>query len=354
VAQPSYGTYPAPSYGVAEVTNAIFPLPTGSPNSLLLDSDPVLYYLISYWQAILTYYCGARMTAAFQSTSLSVAGNPDTSVITQTYPYDPTPFLAENQFSFPFLAVWRKSTTSEWHTMGYEHDKTLFGAAYILPPLDAAQSEQILPILGAAYKILRHATTQGWDPSYIPPGGSSPTPGPWTAAYANLESIQVERAQHGKFQGGGNLWFPTLLFETLVKERDNFPPLSVTGYQPMTGGDIDVALISSDGSTIDQFVQVVTNPAPTIGSLSVATGPYTGGTVVTIYGTGFQTPTIAFGTTPMVVFGTLAATNITFLSSNALQVTTPVMLGPGPYTIPVTIVNPDGQTATLQNAFQFV
>ena len=52
-----------------------------------------------------------------------------------------------------------------------------------------------------------------------------------------------------------------------------------------------------------------------------------------------------------VTFGASAAASVTFVSANSLQVTTP----PSPAgTVPVTVTNPDGQSGSLQSAFQYV
>lgn len=82
---------------------------------------------------------------------------------------------------------------------------------------------------------------------------------------------------------------------------------------------------------------------PSVTSISPDRGPVAGGTVVTINGSGFQS-----GAT--VVFGTGAATNVTFDTSRRLTATTP-MAPEGRAS--VTVVNPDGRQSTLPAAFLF-
>jgi IPT/TIG domain len=77
-----------------------------------------------------------------------------------------------------------------------------------------------------------------------------------------------------------------------------------------------------------------------IGTISPASGSVSGGTALTIRGSGFQTgATVAIG-------GKTA--NVTLRDVNTLTVTTPA-LAAGPQQIIIT--NPDGETAALDAAF---
>jgi hypothetical protein len=83
---------------------------------------------------------------------------------------------------------------------------------------------------------------------------------------------------------------------------------------------------------------------PTLKSASPNTGPTTGGTTVTLAGTGFQT-----GAT--VSFGGIAGTNVTVVSSTQITANTPAH---APSAVKVTVTNPDNQSATIANGFTFV
>jgi hypothetical protein len=85
-------------------------------------------------------------------------------------------------------------------------------------------------------------------------------------------------------------------------------------------------------------------PAPTVTSVSPNSGPDTGGTSVTITGTGFDS-----GVTN-VTFGGTAATGVTFVSSTQITVTTPVhAVG----AVDVVVTNPDTQSGTLTNGYTY-
>ncbi|MCL5289261.1 MAG: IPT/TIG domain-containing protein [Acidobacteria bacterium] len=111
-------------------------------------------------------------------------------------------------------------------------------------------------------------------------------------------------------------------------------------------GIVDVQVINPDSQSVTltggfTFTQ---GPAPTIASVSPGAGPSSGGTAVTVTGTNFAPGAV-------VQFGSVAATNIVVVSATQITVTTP------PHAAGVTdlvVRNPDNQSATFINAFNFV
>ena len=83
---------------------------------------------------------------------------------------------------------------------------------------------------------------------------------------------------------------------------------------------------------------------PTLSSVSPASGPTTGGTVITLNGANFVSGASVF-------VGGAPATSVTFLSATQLRATTPTGTA-GLRTVQVT--NPDAQSVTLNNAFTYV
>ena len=84
---------------------------------------------------------------------------------------------------------------------------------------------------------------------------------------------------------------------------------------------------------------------PTIASLTVTHGPITGGTSVTLSGSGFQTGSI-------VTFGGTSGTVTTIApDGTSLTVTTPAHTPPG--LVDVAVTNPGPLTATRAGAFRF-
>jgi len=116
-----------------------------------------------------------------------------------------------------------------------------------------------------------------------------------------------------------------------------------------TGGSMALEIINPDGQkgvldsaftyTADDFE----NPPPEIKALQPDHGPYQGGTVLAVYGEGFlQGAQILFGGKPAKVH---------LVDEDLATVTTP----PGFVgTVDVTILNPDGQSASLPNAYKYI
>src|SRR5262249_50677324 len=122
---------------------------------------------------------------------------------------------------------------------------------------------------------------------------------------------------------------------------------AVTGTQSTT---FNVAANEYDTDLSDNALTVNVNvsapPAPVVYSVNPSFGPTMGGTPVTISGANFVTgATVIFGYP-----GGPAATNVTVTPPNQITATTPAH-APGYVTVSVT--NPDTQTGTLANAFNY-
>jgi len=82
---------------------------------------------------------------------------------------------------------------------------------------------------------------------------------------------------------------------------------------------------------------------PSVTSVSPNSGPVTGGTAVTILGSGFQSGAA-------VAFGTTAASSVTFVSSTEIQAVSPSSTAG---TVAIVVTNPGSPSATLSAAFTF-
>jgi hypothetical protein len=87
-----------------------------------------------------------------------------------------------------------------------------------------------------------------------------------------------------------------------------------------------------------------TNPAPTITSLDVTSGLSTGGTTVTITGTGFLA-------SPAVTFGGASATSVVVVSSTSITCATPTGT---PGAVDVVVTNADTQSVTSTNGYTYI
>ena len=114
-------------------------------------------------------------------------------------------------------------------------------------------------------------------------------------------------------------------------------PAAAAGVAPIvvTNPDGQAAVLAS-GFTYSA------NPAPAVTAVAPNTGPSTGGTMVTITGTGFATgATVLFGAFSA-QYASVNATSITVMAPNNV-------VG----AIPIIVTNPDGQVAVFPNAFTY-
>ncbi len=325
-------TQPYSSFGVA---NTVEPLVTPSPNSLLQDADPAIFYALDFFTYVINTFPGPRLIA-----EAAGSGAPIAAAVVDSYPWQPLPEQLNTQLHLPLLAIYRTETEYKQLRAGWDTDLCKFEILYVLPPITAGQNEAIIPILRAVEASLRWKMHRGMDPGYTPKGGSAGQQ-PWSAPFAGVEELDFDRGFMGNIANAGNLWFPTLRIQGRFKERDTYVSTGVK----FAGGDITVNETSADGSVIPAFVQVSTQQAPTVSSLSVTTGTHNGGTNLTITGTLFLTGP------PVVMFGITPATNVVWVSATSLTCTTPAVSGPG--VLGVTVINRDGQAGSLANAFTY-
>src|SRR5436190_8433850 len=121
---------------------------------------------------------------------------------------------------------------------------------------------------------------------------------------------------------------------------------SITATTPAhAAGGVGVTVTNADsqsGTAASAFTYVA--PAPTVASVSPASGPIGGGTAVTITGANF-----AAGAA--VTIGGVPATGVSVVNSTTITAATPAHAAGA---VNVTVTNPDSQTATLTNGFTYL
>jgi large repetitive protein len=125
-------------------------------------------------------------------------------------------------------------------------------------------------------------------------------------------------------------------FGAFVATIDSVTANSITAVSPAGTGTVNVTVTVPSGtsaiSPADQFTYFGT---PTVSGISPTDGPASGGTLVTVTGTGFTLASaVDFGTTP--------GTNLTIVSDTSLTVDSPAGTG----TVDVTVVTPGGMSPT--------
>jgi phosphoesterase family protein/IPT/TIG domain-containing protein/phospholipase D-like protein len=120
---------------------------------------------------------------------------------------------------------------------------------------------------------------------------------------------------------------------------------TITATTPAhAAGVVDVAVRNPDNQT-GTLIQGFTysNPPPTVTSISPTSGSTTGGTSITVSGTGFQA-----GAT--VSLGGVAATNPVVVNSTTITATAPAHAAG---TVDISVTNPGNQVTTLAQAFTY-
>jgi len=121
-------------------------------------------------------------------------------------------------------------------------------------------------------------------------------------------------------------------------------PTQIDAMSPSeSSGSVALNVTDTDGQSGSMPSAFTYTSAPTLSSVSPNTGPATGGTTVTILGSGFQSGT-------NVAFGGISAASVTFVSSTEIQAVSPSSAAG---TVSIAIANSSSQTATLAAAFTY-
>lgn len=225
-----------------------YPVDPAISNDLLRDADPALYYTIDFFKSVLTTYLNDRFIAELARVP-AMPGDKIPGIIAGVSPFDPAPYLAQGQFQFPLLAVFRQSAKYTWRAQGWMRDDGTWFVQYILPPLTPGQMERLYPILHSVEVTLLSRIENMGDPGY--------QDGADVWALAGIESIDLVESVRGNYtqESGSNLIFPTWKATLLVKERDMPPPEGA--FSPFAGIDTSLDLTSPQAPQVTGFVQTI-------------------------------------------------------------------------------------------------
>lgn len=225
--------------GYFKAGGVLSPLTSSTSNQLLKDADPVLYYILQYYKGVISLHMGARWNA-----EATAAGRSDLSNLTvvHTAHFDPIPYLQENQFKFPLLAVYRKNEKYEWWTTTWYRITSTVQIVWIMPPMSTGQMERMNPFREHVARTLVDRTLQGFDTNYN--SGEQP----WKES--GLDKIGIKSATFGNIPTDTNLVYPTILMECELVERRM--PTPEPGLNLVNLDGIDGYVIStSDPAVVD-------------------------------------------------------------------------------------------------------
>ena len=158
------------------------------------------------------------------------------------------------------------------------------------------------------------------------------------AAPVSCASVEIDLSTDG------GATFPTVLLA--ATPNDGAEPVTIPDT-PTAQARVRVACVGNVFFDISKpdFTIVADDglPAPTLTAIAPTSGSITGGTAVTLTGTGFLSgATVLFGTTP--------SASVTFVGATTLTAVTPAGAAG---TVAVTVDNPDAKSANLPSAFQY-
>jgi hypothetical protein len=240
-----------------------YPVTSSTANTLLQDADPVVFYLLDFYAAMLATHVGTRLVA-----EAAAVGAPVASVVAYKVPLDPGPFLLEEGFQFPLLCIYRRTSQLNERTTQKRHVTTELVVEYILPPLTGGQAERIAPVLTAVERILDARTQQGYDPTYTPPGS---TLGANVRALCGLETIGFKSTRFGAYAGSDDLTF--LSWQGTIEVAELMGK-AAGAFVQLAGADVALDLVTSGqaatggNGTVTDFVDVatdITKPGPATG-----------------------------------------------------------------------------------------
>ncbi|HET9180174.1 MAG TPA: IPT/TIG domain-containing protein [Terriglobia bacterium] len=163
--------------------------------------------------------------------------------------------------------------------------------------------------------------------------GASPTVGPTTGG--TVVTITGTGFQAGASVAFGASSSPTVTVASST-EIDAISP-------PESSGTAAITVTNPDGQSASLPSGFTYSSGPSLSTISPNTGPVTGGTTVTISGSGFQSGA-------SVSFGGIAATSVKLVSSTQIQAVSPVSPAG---TVTIVVTNSDSQGATLGSAFTY-
>jgi hypothetical protein len=220
-------------FGTYGLGNLVLPLTSSTSNSLLKDADPVMYYLLDYFEAMLIQHVGARFTAA-----VTAAGSPiSTSVVAMKVPYNPARHMQDPSFKLPLFSIYRTKGTMYEKSRSFAGKKTQIEMLWMLPPLDASQMELLGPIQNAVVSAIHLTGEQGFDPSYL--SGAS------VGQLAGFEAFRFTDYEYALAQGT-NMLFETVIIRAELTERETVPAGEFKAY---TGTDVEQDLIANVNDT---------------------------------------------------------------------------------------------------------
>jgi hypothetical protein len=320
--------------GAFQFGAATFPLTVDTTQPLLQDADPAVYWTLKLLAATLETYVGPRLVAQGALTGFNLPG-----AVVMTTASDPSPFLLADQFKFPLLCLYRQQDVWDEQTITSDRSTSTWQFAYVLPPLNSRQIEQLQPILRAVSVTFRRVLHMGWDPAF--------RAGENVWATAGIQKARLVTATYGGYEriDALNDFYRALTGTITVLEHERPVP---TAFDAFAGADLGIDVRSTDGTDLADVVDVNTYAAPTLTSVSPTAASSAGGTTLTLTGTGFRV-----GTRPRVTCDGAVADHVLVVNDTTITCKAPAHAAQPTFLSDITIIAADGQSASLSAALTF-
>jgi hypothetical protein len=201
-----------------------------------------------------------------------------------------------------------------------------------------SQPANVEPTASVAFTITAHAATNN-------SASFAVSPSPFRVNQGDTVNITFT-VPGNDFSTSHGILMDTYIESARTCNRGNSISISFVATTPGTFGFVCSVTDCSNAHTnmIGTLTVVpVQQAAPTVSSISPASGLPAGGTAVTITGSGFAN-------NATVSFGGFSATNVSVVSSTSITCKTPPH---GAGTVSVAVTNPDSQTGTLTDGFTY-
>ncbi|HEX5412863.1 MAG TPA: IPT/TIG domain-containing protein [Terriglobia bacterium] len=177
------------------------------------------------------------------------------------------------------------------------------------------------------------SSTDSGTSTSIAVSGASPTAGPTSGG-------TVVTITGSGFQAGASVAFGSSNSSAVtVASSTQINAISPPG----SSGTVAISVTNPNGQSASLSSGFTYSSGLSLGNISPSTGPVTGGTTVTITGTGFESGA-------SVSFGGISATSVKLVSSTELQAVSPVSPAG---TVTIVVTNSDSQGGTLESAFTY-
>ena len=335
---PTYPTYQTDGY--FQSGSVVYPLPTATGNTALQDIDPVLYRMIEFYKGVLPLHLGAYWNQCVTQVGRADLLNIDWLNVGQAIHYAMPLLKSQAQYRFPLLSVFRDTERYQHLSIPKYETNANIQVIFALPPWAIEQLDVMDPFLKAVSNIILDRTFVGYDTNF---NNGEPV---WTES--GLELIRIVKSQYGQLPSlGGEIQCRSVAITLEVhEERRIYYPQ----YSEYSGASLDIQFVGSSASDgyatnppIDNFIDVSTQYPCEVISVSPATGPRLGGTLLTINGQGFvgQVGGVSVCGQPV--------SNFTVLGPNQIQLVTP----PGNPGLGNIVVVSSAGTGFLHNAFTY-